>query len=148
MFLNSYSPIALFLCIILKLEEKSKRLFYYDVQNVNQMESKDHLHFFSKEEFVSRVIRVTITYGEDRVFELLLEHVITWEIFFSDELIRVCMNEDKLKYLKRFLMKLNENLLKNNGDCLLFSDQQKISARGRLNFCNGSTDKSDRERQK
>ena len=106
--LNEYVPIALYLCQILNMNEQLTRLFYYDANLAS--EYKEAAELARSDSFLQKVISKVIEFDEHRVFDLLLENTAKWEVFFSEDVMKLYVKEERLRYLHTFLKWLSVTL--------------------------------------
>lgn len=111
--LEEYLPIFEFLSLSMNLFEVAANLAYCDI-NLNSLLKIDFNinTFLSSEPFLERLLRVIMKYRESSVFSLMLNHITNWDVFFSEKLIGIFIEQNYVEYLVELLQTFNQSSLK------------------------------------
>lgn len=113
--LNGYLPIALFLADWHKYEELEMKIIYYDPKITPESRATaTAVQIMETEEFVKRLVTACVKYDEHKVFDLVLQNVKNWDLYFSDSVIDIYIKYDKMSFMVTFLNVFNEVLATHN----------------------------------
>lgn len=110
--LIDYVPIIFFLVVALKQHDQALKLLFYD-QWLMMFDTKVPEDLICSEEYLFVLVRHILIYKEHKVFDLLLQTTNCWETLFSEEIIDLYLQENRIDYMKKFIDKFNSYLYRN-----------------------------------
>lgn len=112
--LNEYVPICLFLCIKFDRLDLGTKLLYYDSALLKEIKPPFIKQLLNNQSFIARLLKSVLKYEEQKVYVTLMRLPPNWDLLFSDPVVSIFIQMDRLSYLFNFLTEFNLFLTKQN----------------------------------